>query len=207
MEEIERATGLVGFIIVGGPELRQNGDIMVMSYVLSLDASEQLLIALRAQTGKVHGGLDFSESYGEWQASVEEPFVAHLNDVFCKGALLLFAHLGTNSPQAREDRLARALPKWAMRNTPALPPAESSRPPSNNFVSTASSKEVAEEESNSPHGPGSMVGAFSLGIKQGLMTQKGGPPPTGEDGATLLNNFMRSLRMSRLSEAASTNGP
>jgi len=65
---------------------------MVMSYVLSLDALEQLLIALRAHTRKVHGGLDFSESYDKWQSSIEEPFVAHLtNDIFCKGALLLFA--------------------------------------------------------------------------------------------------------------------
>jgi len=38
MEEIEKLTGLVGFIIVGGPEPRQNGEIMVMSYVLSLGA-------------------------------------------------------------------------------------------------------------------------------------------------------------------------
>ena len=53
---------------------------------------EQQLIALRAHTGKVCGGLDFSESYDEWKSSVEEPFIAHLNDVFCKSALLLFAH-------------------------------------------------------------------------------------------------------------------
>ena len=38
MEEIEKLTGLVGFIIIGGLEPRENGEIMVMSYVLSLGA-------------------------------------------------------------------------------------------------------------------------------------------------------------------------
>ena len=90
MAEIEKTTGLVGFIVIGGPEPSHNGDIMVMSYAASFGVLEQLLMALRAHTGKTSGGLDFSESYDEWQSTIEEPFVAHLNDVFCKPALLLF---------------------------------------------------------------------------------------------------------------------
>ena len=90
MAEIEKTTGLVGFIVVSGPEPSHNRDIMVMLYVVSFDVLEQLLTALRAHTGKTSSGLDFSESYDEWQSSIEEPFVAHLNDVFCKSALLLF---------------------------------------------------------------------------------------------------------------------
>ncbi len=35
LQEIERQCGLVGFIILGGPELRCGGDLMVMSCVLS----------------------------------------------------------------------------------------------------------------------------------------------------------------------------
>jgi len=62
------------------------------------------------------------------------------------------------------------LPKRATQNTPALPVAERSCLPADNFISTASSKEVAEEESGGSHGPGSMVGTFILGRKWGLMT-------------------------------------
>lgn len=99
MDEIKRATGLVGFIVLGGPEPRCNGDLMVMSYALYLDALEQLLMALRAHTGTTSSGLDFSESYDGWKSSVEEPFVAHLNDIFCKAALLLFAPLVLTTTQ------------------------------------------------------------------------------------------------------------
>jgi hypothetical protein len=90
LDEIQKETGLVGFFVVGGPEPRCNGDIMVMSYVVSLDGLETLLMALRVHTGKTSAGLDFSESYDEWTSSVEEPFVAHLNNLFCEGFLLLF---------------------------------------------------------------------------------------------------------------------
>ena len=88
--EIEKETGLVGFFVVGGPEPRRNSDIMVMSYVVSFGGVERLLMAFRAHTGKTSSGLDFSESYSEWTSSVEEPFAAHLNNVFHKSALLLF---------------------------------------------------------------------------------------------------------------------
>lgn len=165
MEEIEKLTSLVGFIIVGGPEPRSNGDIMVMSYALSLGALEQQLIALRAHTGKVRGGLDFSKSYDEWQSTIKEPFIAHLNDIVCKSALLLSACLCINYPQAREDCLAHALPKRAKRNTPALPLAKSSCPPAESIGRTATSREVADKESDSSCGPGNVVGTFSLDIK------------------------------------------
>lgn len=165
MAEIERTTGLVGFIVVGGPEPRCNGNMMVLSYVLSFDRLEQLLMALRAHTGKTIGGLDFSENYDGWNSSVEEPFVAHLNDIFCKGALLVSAYLCIHHPLAHEACLARALPKRATQNTPALPRAESNCLSENNFVGIAPSEEVVEEEGDGSHGPGSTVGAFSLGRK------------------------------------------
>ena len=79
----------MGFFVLGGPEPRCNGDIMVMSYVVFLDGLERLLTTLRAHTGKASDGLDFGESYDEWKSSVEEPFVAYLNDVFRK-TLVLF---------------------------------------------------------------------------------------------------------------------
>jgi len=87
MEEIEKATGLVGFVILGGPEPRCGGDLMFMSYVLLSGALEQLLTALRAHTGRTSGGLDFSESYDEWASGIEEPFIAHLNTIFCECAM------------------------------------------------------------------------------------------------------------------------
>ena len=94
LAEIKKETGLVGFFVVGGPEPRCNGDIMVMSYVVSFNDLEMLLlIALRAHTGTTSGGLNFSESYSEWKSSIEEPFVAHLNNIFRKDMRLLF-HIG-----------------------------------------------------------------------------------------------------------------
>ena len=90
MEEIEKATGLVGFMVLGGPEPRCGGDLMVMSYVLLLNALEQLLMDLRYHTGKTEGSLDFSESYNVWKSNIEEPFVGHLNDIFCKDTLICF---------------------------------------------------------------------------------------------------------------------
>ena len=90
LEEIKKETGLVGFFILGGPEPRCNGDVMVVSYVVPLGGLEALLMALRAHTGKTSSGLDFSQSYDKWKSSVEEPFVAHLNNVFCKDTLLYF---------------------------------------------------------------------------------------------------------------------
>ena len=90
MEEIEKATGLVGFMVLGGPEPRCSGNLMVMSYALLLNALEQPLIDLRFHTGKTEGGLDFSESYDGWKSNVEEPFVEHLNNLFCKDTLICF---------------------------------------------------------------------------------------------------------------------
>ncbi len=46
LAEIKKETGLVGFFVVGGPEPRCNGDIMVMLYVVSLDGLEMLLTTL-----------------------------------------------------------------------------------------------------------------------------------------------------------------
>ena len=165
LAEIEKETGLVGFFMVGGPEPRCNGDIMVMSYVISLDGLERLLIALRAHTGKTSGRLDFSENYDEWKMDVEEPFIAHLNDIFRKNTLLAFSHLYVNYPLALEVCLERAMPQRALRNRPAQRLAESSSLPTYSFIDTAPPKEVAEEETDGSHGPGSMVGTFLLGRK------------------------------------------
>jgi len=90
LAEIKKETGLIGFFVVGGPEPRCNGDIMVMSYVVSLGGLERLLTALRAHTGKASDGLDFGESYDGWKSNVEEPFVTYLNDIFRKNATMLF---------------------------------------------------------------------------------------------------------------------
>jgi hypothetical protein len=90
MEEIEKATGLVGFMVLGGPELKCGGNLMVILYMLFLNALEQLLMVLRFHTGKTEGGLDFTESYNGWKSNVEEPFVGHLNDLFYKDALVHF---------------------------------------------------------------------------------------------------------------------
>jgi hypothetical protein len=90
MEEIEKATGLVEFMVLGGPEPKYGRNLMVMSYVLFLNALEQLLMVLKFYTGKTEGGLDFSKSYNGWKSNVEELFVGHLNDLFYKDALVYF---------------------------------------------------------------------------------------------------------------------
>jgi len=90
------------------------------------------------------------------------------------------------------------LPTRATRNIPALLLAERSCLPAGNLTSAAPPKEVAEEESSDSHGPGSMVGAFLLGRKWGLMMQQS-LGPTVEDSAASITNFMRNLRASGLS--------
>ena len=96
-----------------------------------------------------------------------------------------------------------------MRNIPALPLAlaESSCPPANNFVSTASSNEVAAKESDSSHRPGSIVSAFLCCRKWGLMTQQRGLELAVKDGAALIANFIRNLQASGQSKVASAGDP
>ena len=148
LEEIEKATGLVGFIVLGGPEPRCSGNLMVMSYVFLLNALEQLLMDLRYHTGKTEGGLDFSESYDAWKSNIEEPFVGHLNDIFCKDTPIYFLHQCINHFLAHEACLARALPSRTAPNINIPPPTRSSSLPSHNITNVRS-----------------IVGAFSLRIK------------------------------------------
>ncbi|SRR5260221_1927289 len=126
---------------------------------------------------------------------------------FPYGCPAAFSHWCINYPLAHEVCIDRALPKRARRNTPALPLAESSCLPANDFISTAPSKEAAEEESECSHGPGSVVGAFLLGRKWGLMMQQRGLGLAVQDSGASITNFMRNLRESGLLKAPSTSGP
>jgi hypothetical protein len=126
------------------------------------DPLKQLLTALRAHTGKNIGGLDFSESYDGWKSSVEEPFLMHLNDIFCTGAPTCFVCLFSNHPLAREDCITRALPKRVGRNTAAPSLAESSRLPTSYSINAASSNRVIESERGGSYEPENMVSALLL---------------------------------------------
>ncbi len=66
---------------------------------------------------------------------------------------------------------------------------------------------MAEEESDGSHGPGSVVRAFLLGRKWGLMTQQRGLGPAVQDSGASITNFMRNLRENGLIKAASTSSP
>jgi hypothetical protein len=103
---------------------------------------------LRFHTGKTEGSLDFSESYDRWRSNVEEPFVAHLNDLFCKDTLLYFLCQYINHFLAHEACLARALPSKTAPN-PYIPPLPRS--------SSLHSHNITHADK-----PGSTVGAFSL---------------------------------------------
>jgi len=84
LEEIQKEYGLVGFVIVGGPEPKCGGDLMIMSCVLfTLSVSrQQFLIISRAHTGTTSLGLNFSQAHSGWRTHIEEPFLAYLNNVF-----------------------------------------------------------------------------------------------------------------------------
>jgi hypothetical protein len=127
-------------------------------------------MALRAHTGKNNGGLDFSESYDGWKSSVEEPFLMHLNDIFCKGAPMCFVCLFSNHPLAQQDCITRALPKRVARNTVAPSLAESSRLPTGRSINVASSNHVTEPERGGSYERENMVSALSLEGKQSLTT-------------------------------------
>jgi hypothetical protein len=105
--EIEKKCGMVGFILVGGPEPMSGGELTFMACVLfysSCIASlrQQLLIILiisRTHTGATRHGLDFSEAYTGWKTHIEEPFVEYLNHIYSASALFFYTITSINGTQ------------------------------------------------------------------------------------------------------------
>ena len=86
----------------------------------------------------------------------------HLSDIFCKDAPMQFICLLINHPLAREDCIARALPKQVARNTAAPSIAKSSHLPTGFTINAASSNHVAESERAGSYEPGNVVSALLL---------------------------------------------
>lgn len=90
LDEIENKCGFIGFMVVGGPEPKSGGDLVIMSYVIYLIVSQQLfLIISRAHTGTTRLGTNFSQAHSGWRAQIEEPFLAFLNKVFSASPIIL----------------------------------------------------------------------------------------------------------------------
>ena len=66
LEELERSTGLVATVILGGPEPQCGGKIIVMSF----------------HSGQNELGHKFSEAYDGWSEKVLAPFTDYLGRVF-----------------------------------------------------------------------------------------------------------------------------
>jgi hypothetical protein len=121
LEEIEKKCGLVGFIMIGGPDPKCGGDLMVMSCVLFtlLVLRQQFLIISRAHTGTNTLGLNFSQAYNGWGTQIEEPFLAYLNSVFSASPPFFYMLAPINSYPAQDMRQALSLPGTAsMQDSP-----------------------------------------------------------------------------------------
>jgi hypothetical protein len=68
LEEIEKQAGMACTILVGGPEPKHGGKLVLMKF----------------HSGKTALGNDFEAAYEGWYDNVEEPFVHHLRKVFCE---------------------------------------------------------------------------------------------------------------------------
>jgi hypothetical protein len=68
MEEIERQAGMACTILLGGPEPKRGGKIIVMTF----------------HTGKTRFGHNFEQAYDAWYENVEVPFTEHMGKVFCE---------------------------------------------------------------------------------------------------------------------------
>jgi hypothetical protein len=123
LEEIERECGLVGFIVVGGPDPKSGGDLMIMSCVFFtlIVSRQQLLVILRAHTGSTRLGLDFSQAHSGWKTHIEEPFLTYLNKFFSASPSFFYMLTSINSHPAREMRQALALPGTASMQDPSPP--------------------------------------------------------------------------------------
>jgi hypothetical protein len=111
LAQIEKECGFVGSIIVGGPEPRCGGDLVVMSCVrFSLIVVATILIISRAHTGTTRLGLNFSQVHSGWKAQMEEPFIGYLDSVFRASPFFFYTLTYINNHPAHEVRRALALP-------------------------------------------------------------------------------------------------
>jgi hypothetical protein len=71
LTELERQTGLCAMMIVGGPEPREGGKILVMTI----------------HSGKTPMGNDFGRAYPAWEQNVQVPYTQFLTKVFRKNLI------------------------------------------------------------------------------------------------------------------------
>ena len=150
MDEILKECGLVGFIVVGGPDPKCSGDLMIMSCILfTLPVSRQrFLIVSRAQSGSTKLGLNFSQVHGGWKTQIEEPFISYINNVFSASPLFFFMLTSINSHPAREMCQAVALPGPSVLSAMAKDQCHQLRPSVNSDATkfTYPEKELDEAE-------------------------------------------------------------
>lgn len=174
LEEIKKETGFVGFIVVGGPEPKFGGDLMIMSCVpYSSCVAATIFIIPRAHTGDTGLGLNFGQVHTGWKSGVEEPFLAYLNKVFST-SLFFYMLTFVNCHLAREVRQSFALSgTTSTQNPPTVQPNTSHiNPDATKFTGTLETE------------PG--VGGYDLGDLIGMLDDKNliscGDPNNGSQG-------------------------
>lgn len=83
LKEIQNKCGFVGSIILGGPEPKFGGKLMIVTCVIfPLLVSRQLLIASRAHSNTADVGLNFKQAHSGWSTQVEAQFLSYLHKAF-----------------------------------------------------------------------------------------------------------------------------
>jgi hypothetical protein len=84
LEQVEKECGMVGMVLLGGPEPRQGGKVVVVRYESDFNRLSRTNHSTSYQSGKTPLGYDFSQSCSDWKRNIEGPFVTFINKVFSK---------------------------------------------------------------------------------------------------------------------------
>jgi hypothetical protein len=86
LEQVEKECGMVGTVLLGGPEPRRGGKVVVVryAYVSDLGKLSRANYSTSYHSGRTPLGYDFSQSLEDWKKTIENPFVTFVNKVFSK---------------------------------------------------------------------------------------------------------------------------
>jgi len=87
LEQVEKECGMVGTVLLGGPEPRRGGKVVVVRYeyiFLLWEVKSWLIHSTSYHSRRTPRGYDFSQSLEDWKKTIENPFIAFVNKVFSK---------------------------------------------------------------------------------------------------------------------------
>lgn len=122
VEEIETETGMIGTVILGGPEPRQGGKIVVMRSVQEHDTFSRLMGLPSFHSGKTAFGSDFGHAYDGWMEKVELPYTEYLTKIFGNFLYRFRCVLVLKTFRSAKDVcMSRALLGTVIDNSPSKP--------------------------------------------------------------------------------------